>query len=83
MIGIRGGESALDNLDQESLALLEILFDPHRQALVMRTIFSEGKAIDGRLVFGARPKSWQALEDKIVIDEFWDIAGIKRAPQKI
>ena len=81
MDGIRGGESVLDQLDQDSLAIIDT-FDPDQEALVMRTIFSEGKAIGGRSVFGKRPKSWQALEDKMIIDQFWDLAGVKRAPSQ-
>lgn len=78
---IRSSESVLNHLDSESLSLIDA-FDPQHEALVMRTIFSEGKPIAGRSVFGARPQSWQALEDKIIIDEFWDLAGVKRAPSQ-
>ncbi len=77
MDGIRGGEGALDHLDQESLDLID-RFDPNREAWVMRTIFSASTDLAGRSVFGAREDRWRALEDKTIIDQFWDDAGVKR-----
>lgn len=34
-------------------------------------------------MYAARPPKWAALEDKVVIDAFWDRAGIARAPSMI
>lgn len=77
MDGIRGAEGALDSLDAESLALID-RFDPERRAITMRTIFSSSDTLAGRRVFGARREDWQALEDKTIIDQFWDDAGVQR-----
>lgn len=77
MDGIRGGEGALDELDEESLTLIDD-FDPTGAAIALRTIFSSSDHLAGRRVFGARPPLWQALEDKTIIDDFWDRAGVKR-----
>ena len=79
MDGIRGGEIALDHLNEQSLSLITT-FDPDLKAYAFRAIFSESEQLAGRHVFGSRPAHWQALEDKIVIDDFWDQAGVKRAP---
>lgn len=82
MIGIRSGEGALDELSPEVLAQIDA-FDPQQEAQVIRTIFNTSATFAGRKVFGARQPSWIALEDKVTIDQFWDQAGIKRAPSLI
>lgn len=82
MTGIRAGEAALDALPQEALAALDA-FDPVGEALALRTIFSTSPTLAGRRVFGARPPSWVALEDKLVVDQLWDEAGVRRAPSRI
>lgn len=49
----------------------------------MRAIFSDEDHLAGRPVFGRRAASWKALEDKTVIDLFWDEAGVSRMPSVI
>ena len=58
-------------------------FDPKNQARVIGNIFSTHSHIAGRKVLGARPESWQKLENKITIDNFWDEVGIPRSPSEI
>lgn len=60
-----------DHLDQ---------WDPERKALVMGVSFYSMSQLAGRKVLGARRPEWEALEDKVVIDEVWDIAGLDREP---
>jgi hypothetical protein len=42
--------------------------------------FSRRPVLAGRPVYGARPESWGALEEKMSIDQLWDDAGVRRAP---
>ncbi len=58
-------------------------FDPTGHAKVIGSQISSGAPVAGRPILGARPLSWQAIEDKMIIDEFWDAAGIRRAPSRI
>jgi hypothetical protein len=44
---------------------------------------TEVHAVDGRRRFADRPASWAALEDKTRVDEFWDAAGVRRAPSEV
>jgi hypothetical protein len=37
----------------------------------------------GRRAYGTRPRSWEALEDKVVIDEVFDAACVPRAPSEV
>ena len=37
--------------------------------------FSRASVLAGRPVYGARPATWGALEDKMIIDQLWDDAG--------
>lgn len=82
MDGIRAAERALDSLPSEIVARVDA-FDPERRARVVRELFSEGRPVAGRTVFGARRPEWVALEDKMIIDSFWDACGVRRAPSSI
>lgn len=55
-------------------------WDPEKQALVMGVAFYSMTRLAGRAVLGARRKEWEALEEKVVIDEVWDTAGLDREP---
>ena len=79
MDSIRAVSHAMQHLDEEVLERIE-RFDPTREARALGVMFDEGHPIAGRSKFGARPKAWQALEDKTTIDRFWDVLGVKRAP---
>lgn len=82
MDGIRAAEKVLDALPPDVVAQVDA-FDPERRARVVRELFSEGRPVAGRRVFGARRPEWIALEDKMIIDAFWDAAGVKRAASTI
>ena len=79
---IRAADRALSDLPAEVRAKVDA-FDPEGQARVIGTIFSSGRPVADRPIYGARAPSWQALEDKLIIDDLWDRAGIYRAPREI
>ncbi len=81
MAAIRSGQELLADLPAHAVAALD-QFDPHGVAKVIGAMFSDGRPVAGRRMYGARPASWQALEDKVRIDAFWDAAGVTRAPSK-
>ena len=82
MLAIRSGQDLLANLPAHAREALDA-FDPDREARVITALFSDGRPVGGRSVYGARPAAWQALEDKVIVDAFWDAAGIERAPAVI
>ncbi len=81
MTGIRMYEAALLSPSDAVVEAVE-RFDPDGEAIVMCAHISDLQEICGRECFGAREPSWAALEDKVVIDLFWDKAGIERAPSQ-
>ncbi|HSL73381.1 MAG TPA: hypothetical protein VK853_02905 [Ilumatobacteraceae bacterium] len=58
-------------------------FDPHREALVIGTFLATVSHLDGRPLLARRRPEWVALEDKVVVDSFWDRAGVDRAPSAV
>ena len=82
MDAIRLEEQTLGNLPDDVLSLVRD-FDPTQQARVVGNIYSGHEWIAGRKTIGYRPKSWQDLEDKMIVDALWDHAGIRRAPSQI
>jgi hypothetical protein len=58
-------------------------FDPRREAIVIATFLSTAPALVGRPTFAHRRPEWVALEDKVVVDAFWDRAGIERQPSAV
>lgn len=82
MGGIRAGEAALADLPDEVVARIDA-FDREGQARVLAALYSNGRPVAGRAVYGARPESWQALEDKTLIDAAWDRWGVRRAPSEV
>lgn len=79
---IQAFEAAHDALPGEAVAAIE-RWDPQRKARVLGPFFATGKSMAGRSLFGARPKEWQRLDDKTVVDELWDAVGVPRAPSAI
>lgn len=79
MDALRVGDRALDDVPAQVQQAVD-QFDPRAEARVLRAFFSRGKPVAGRACFGARPESWQALEDKTVVDSLWDEARVERAP---
>jgi hypothetical protein len=55
-------------------------FDPGGDALVIGTFLATAHELCGRPLVSHRRPEWVALEDKVVVDAFWDRAGIERAP---
>jgi hypothetical protein len=58
-------------------------FDPTAQALVIGTFLNESPELLGRPFLTHRRPEWLALDDKTVIDEVWDAAGVVRAPSAV
>lgn len=75
MHGIRVAEHALDHLSDAVITQIDD-WDPERKARVYRPFFSNGSDVAHRPCFGARPPSWQALEDKTTIDKMWEELGV-------
>jgi hypothetical protein len=51
--------------------------------VVIGTFLNELPALAGRTVLAHRRPEWLVLEDKIVIDAFWDRAGIERVASEV
>ncbi len=59
-------------------------WDPDGTARTLHTDpLAEPRPVAGRAAYAARPAAWTALEDKIVIDAFWDEVGVPRAPSRV
>ncbi len=58
-------------------------FDPMGEAIVFRMLGAEPTEIAGRRVAAYRPEEWTALEDKTVIDAFWDRHAVSRQPSVV
>jgi hypothetical protein len=76
---IHAGNATLADPPDEVLAALEA-FDPSGTALVVGSFLNVVPALAGRPFLAHRRPEWLALEDKVVIDDFWDRAGIRRLP---
>ena len=73
-------EATLRNLPGNVEAMID-RWDPDRSA---RALCEPGEVstVAGRKTYAARKPAWTAL-DKTVIDEFWDGAGVHRAPSRV
>jgi len=80
--GIREFHAALRDLPSKALARIEA-WDPAGEALVLQTFLDTRYPVAGRRPWGGRPEAWLALEDKMVVDDLWDAAGVSRAPAEI
>jgi hypothetical protein len=58
-------------------------FDPSGDAIVIGTFLATAPELVGRPMIAHRRPEWVALEDKVVIDAFWDRAGIDRQPSVV
>ena len=58
-------------------------FDPTGDALVLGSFLNTSPELAGRPFLTHRRPAWVALEDKIVVDAFWDRAGIPRLPSVV
>ncbi len=82
MNGVRAALRAIEQPSDQVLAAVDY-FDPEHDAMVLGAGFSRESVLAGRPVYGARPESWGALEDKMTIDQLWDDAAVRRAPSAI
>jgi hypothetical protein len=58
-------------------------WDPERRALVLSPMLNELPEIAGRRVYGPRRPEWRRLEDKVLVDAFWDELGVTRAASEV
>lgn len=79
---IRSGERFLADPPAEVRTALDH-FDPDGEALVLGTFLNVSAHLAGRPFLTYRRPEWVALEDKVVIDEFWDRAGVHRKPSAV
>jgi hypothetical protein len=82
MGGIRAFIDSIESPSPELMAAVDA-FDPEGEAMVLPTGFSREQELVGRPLYGERPAEWGALEDKMILDELADAAGITRAPSEI
>jgi hypothetical protein len=79
---IRSGERFLADPPPEVRTALD-QFDPEGEALVVGTFLNVSTHLAGRPFLTYRRPEWVALEDKVVVDEFWDRAGVDRKPSAV
>jgi hypothetical protein len=58
-------------------------FDPDGDALVIGTFLNVAPDLAGRPFLAHRRPEWVALEDKVVVDDFWDRAGVEHRPSLV
>jgi hypothetical protein len=79
---IRAGQEALRDPPADAIAAIDA-FDPERNALVVGSFLNEAASVAGRTCLAHRHPTWLALEDKVVADEIFDAAGVRRAPSHV
>jgi hypothetical protein len=80
--GIRAFDAALRYLPEDVLSRIRA-WDPEGEAKVLTSFLDYEFELDGRPTVGARPKAWTLLEDKLIVDHMWDLAGVRRAPSVV
>ena len=58
-------------------------WDPERSAEVLDGFLAAESLVAGRSHYGTRPQAWVDLEDKMIIDQVWDLAEVRRAPSAV
>lgn len=79
---IHAADRILHEPTPEMVAAIEE-FDPTREAVVVATFLSTASELVGRPMLSARRPEWLALEDKVVVDAFWDRAGVDRKQSRV
>jgi hypothetical protein len=79
---LRHGERFVADPPAEVLAALD-RFDPRGEALALGSFLNTSPQLAGRAFVAHRRPMWVALEDKVVVDAFWDRAGVARQPSVI
>lgn len=82
MEGMRAADRIFDELPATAVAAIAA-HDPDGTARAIRGMLAPARPIAGRAVYGGRRPAWIALEDKTIIDRFWDAAGVARAPARV
>lgn len=82
MQGVRAYLASIDRSAADLVAAVDA-FDPDRRARVIGSQFLRAGEVVGRPVYGGRSAPWAALEDKMIIDDLWDRAGVSRAPSEV
>ena len=81
--GFRLYESILRDLPPDAVRALD-RYDPDRDATVLGAILlGHVPEVAGRRRYALPDPEWSTLEDKVVIDAFWDEVGIARAPSRV
>ena len=76
---MRATSALLADLPTEAVRFVDDV-DP---TLVIGSFLNEQPTLAGRAVLAHRRPEWIALEDKVVIDAFWDRAAVERLPSSI
>jgi hypothetical protein len=79
---IRADNRFLADPPPEVVAALDD-FDPDGDAVVLGSFLNTSPDLAGRRFVSYRRPEWVALEDKVVVDAFWDRAGIARQPSMV
>ncbi|MGI9644405.1 MAG: hypothetical protein ACR2O6_03755 [Ilumatobacteraceae bacterium] len=79
---LRFGLRGLESPPPEVVAALDE-FDPSGEAVVVGAFLNTSPDLAGRPFLAHRRPEWVALEDKVVVDEFWDRAGVARLPTAV
>lgn len=82
MEGLRAFDGALEQPESDLYEAV-VDFDPSAEAGVLIPPMGTRFDFVGRPVYGARRDRWIALEDKTVVDELWDAAGVTRVPSAV
>lgn len=78
-----GFRAFAESLGSAAVADAIAAFDPHGVARVLAPPFGAEAALEARRPYGMRRPEWLQLEDKTVIDEHFEAAGIPTAPHEV
>ena len=76
-----GNRTLLDPPTEVRAAVDE--FDPRHEAIVVGSFLNEAPELAGRPALSYRRAEWVALEDKTIVDDLWDRAGVDRLPSEV
>jgi hypothetical protein len=79
MGGIRAFAAAISAPSPKLCAAVDS-FDPMRKAKVLSSHLIPTAEVCRRPVYGPVRSEWKDLENKLIVDELWDRAGVERAP---
>lgn len=82
MAAIRAFGAAIERPPTELCNRLDA-WDPAGEAMVLANFLNQPHPLCGRRVFGARPRQWLELEDKIVADSLWESIGLPKPPSRV